>query len=163
MNKETNQNAKTIAAAAILAVLILIIGLLIGRFLFTSSDSASSIPSSSMPEASTGSAGTSGGIEIPGFSLLTIKAGQREQAVTLSNPEDNNCYMVFSLYMPDGTLLYKSGAIAPGSSIDKIYLDTLPAVGTYEGAILRHDCYTYDDERAQLNGADSEFTLEVTQ
>ena len=65
--------------------------------------------------------------------------------------------------LPDGTELYKSGMIAPGTTVDCLRLNTAPIAGTYENTILRYSCWDVDDDEvpSEVNGANTHFTLEV--
>ncbi len=117
--------------SAPLAALLVIAGVLIGtQGLGRSSalPAAEVVPASDAAGAENlGGAGGSGRIKIPGFDSMTFKAGQRQQAVELKNPEENECYMVLVIELPDGSEIYRSGMIAPGAEISSIYLDQIPA------------------------------------
>ena len=104
-----------------------------------------------------------GSIAIPGYEKLTFQAGERTQYVSLSNPAENDCYFVISILLPDGTELYRSGIIAPGTVIDCLRLNFAPVAGIYENAILRYSCWEdgADGELSEINGANTVFTLEV--
>ena len=150
--------------SALLAALLVIAGVLIGtRGLGGSSAApvAEVVPASDVAGAEDlGAAGGSGRIKIPGFDSMTFKAGQRQQAVELKNPEENDCYMVLVIELPDGSEIYRSGMIAPGAEISSIYLDQIPAAGSYPAAVLRYECFDLD-RVTQLNGASVNFNLEV--
>jgi len=104
--------------------------------------------------------GASGTIAIPGFKQLTMKAEETVQAVKFVNPEQNACYMVITIILPDKTQIYKSGMLAPGKELNTIELSQKLAAGTYEGAILQYSCYGLENKQ-ELNGAETIFTLEV--
>ena len=53
-------------------------------------------------------------ISIPGMNGIYLKANQTKQTVDFFNPEENQCYFIISLYLSDGTLIYKSDYIEPG-------------------------------------------------
>lgn len=150
--------------SALLAALLVIAGVLIGtQGLGRSSalPAAEVVPASDAAGAEDlGGAGGSGRIKIPGFDSMTFKAGQRQQAVELRNPEENECYMVLVIELPDGSEIYRSGMIAPGAEISSIYLDQIPAAGSYPAAVLRYECFDLDGV-TQLNGASVNFNLEV--
>lgn len=107
-----------------------------------------------------GDASTSDGITIPGFSSVVFSAGNAEQNLKLYNPEQNSCYFIISLLLPDGTEIYKSGMIKPGETIEKITLSEPIKAGSYDGSIVRYDCYDSGTLK-QLNGANTKFNLEV--
>ena len=150
--------------SALLAGLLVIAGVLIGtRGLGGSAatPAAEAVPSASeVAELPIGEPGGTGRIKIPGFESMTFQAGQRKQAVELKNPEENGCYMVIVIELPDGSEIYRSGMIAPGAEISSIYLDQIPAAGSYPAAVLRYECFDLDGV-TQLNGASVNFNLEV--
>ena len=92
--------------SALLAGLLVIAGVLIGtRGLGGSAatPAAEAVPAASeVAELPIGEPGGTGKIKIPGFDSMTFKAGQRQQAVELKNPEENDCYMVLVIELPDG-------------------------------------------------------------
>lgn len=104
---------------------------------------------------------TGGAITIPGFERVKLAATQEQQAAPFYNPEGNNCYFVVSLLLSDGEEIYRSGLVAPGEAVPSITLSHVPAVGTYQHALLRYSCYSMAEFRA-INGADVELTLEIT-
>ena len=103
----------------------------------------------------------SSGIAIPGYKSISLKANQKEQAVSLVNPEQNSCYFIISLLLPDGTEIYKSKMIPPSKGLYNITLHKELETGTYEKAILKYECYKMDDNLTLLNGANVEVILEV--
>lgn len=105
----------------------------------------------------------SGGVDdisIPGYGTMVMKAGQKEQKVDMGNPPNNNCYFKITLFLEDGTRIYQSGLIEPGKGFESIELEKTMEAGTYP-AVIRYDCYSYDEEQEPLNGAESGFTLDV--
>ncbi len=102
----------------------------------------------------------SGSISIPGFERIIIKAGQLNQEIKLYNPQKNNCYFQISIYLSEGTEIFRSGLLAPGKALNSIKLAHALQQGTYKGAFLRYSCYSIADLQP-LNGADINFTLEV--
>lgn len=102
---------------------------------------------------------TAHSIEIPGYESMTMQAEKQAQSVLFRNPQNNSCYFVVSLFLPDGTLIYKSGLIEPGKAIYDISLLQTVSAGTYSDCILQYSCYRMDDTRKQLNGARTHLTL----
>lgn len=153
--------------SACLAAVLALGGVLVGTWISGERSAADPGAASSAADPTAGGAeiedvvGSSGKIKIPGFEAMTFKAGQQEQAVLLTNPEANECYMILTILLPDGTEIYKSGMIAPGKSIGTIWLDQIPAVGIYPDAVLRYDCVAMDGI-TPLNGAQLKFRLEVS-
>lgn len=61
-------------------------------------------------------------ITIPGIDGLNLKAGQLQQQVDFCNPSQNKCYFQISMFLSDGTLIWKSDYIAPSAEISEITL-----------------------------------------
>lgn len=100
-------------------------------------------------------------IAIPGYEMLELKAGSKEQTLCMPNPPQNCCYFQISLYLEDGTLLWKSELIEPGTTSNPIVLSRALEKGMYPNAILRYSCYRMDEELSPLNGAETKLTLWV--
>lgn len=102
-----------------------------------------------------------GGIQIPGFEVMTLRAGTFSQACDLLyNPAANDCTMVFSLFLPDGTPFYQSGPVSPGQRLEALELSAKLTADSYPEAVLRYDCFD-SSTFEPLNGAEIKFTLEV--
>lgn len=100
-------------------------------------------------------------ILVSGFEKMRLKAGTREQDCDLLyNSSANDCAVVFTLYLPDGSIFYKSDPVKPGERVEKMELDQLLTAGTYEGCKMSYDCYDLKTN-TMLNGANITFTLEV--
>lgn len=100
-------------------------------------------------------------IAIPGYEMLELRAGSKEQSLRMPNPPQNCCYFQISLYLEDGTLLWKSELIEPGATSKPIVLSKTLEKGTYPSAILRYSCYRMDETLSPLNGAETKLTLWV--
>ena len=100
-------------------------------------------------------------IAIPGYEILELKASSKEQSLCLPNPEQNMCYFEITLYLEDGTLLWKSELIEPGEISKPITLMQELKKGTYPNALLRYACYRMDESHTPLNGAETKVTLWV--
>ena len=100
-------------------------------------------------------------IAIPGYEVLELKSDTEKQSVCLPNPEQNMCYFQISLYLEDGTLLWKSDLVEPGQNSEPIVLTKALVKGTYPNAILRYSCYRIDENLTPLNGAETKVTLWV--
>mgnify|MGYP003302737134 CR=1 FL=1 len=98
-------------------------------------------------------------IAIPGYEMLELKAGCKEQSLCMPNPPQNCCYFQISLYMEDGTLLWQSELIEPGKTSKTIVLSKALEKGMYPNAILRYSCYRMDESLAPLNGAEKNLTF----
>ena len=99
-------------------------------------------------------------IAIPGYEILELQANQRQQSLSLPNPPQNVCYFQISLYLEDGTLLWKSELVEPGLSSQPILLSETLEEGTYANAVLKYDCFKMDGQ-TPLNGAETKLTLWV--
>ena len=102
-----------------------------------------------------------GSISIPGFEMLELKADSKQQTVALSNPPQNNCYFEISLYLEDGTLLWKSDLIEPGQATKPLELSMELEKGYYSKSILHYDCFAMNADKTPLNGAEMKVTLWV--
>ena len=100
-------------------------------------------------------------IAIPGYEMLELKAGSKEQTLCMPNPPQNCCYFQISLYLEDGTLLWKSELIEPGTTSNPIVLSRALEKGMYPNAVLRYSCYRMDENLSPLNGAQTKVTLWV--
>ena len=100
-------------------------------------------------------------IAIPGYEMLELKADSKEQTLCFPNPEQNVCFFQISLYLGDGTLLWESELIEPGSTSKPMVLTASLPKGTYSKAILRYACYRIDEDLSPLNGAETKVTLWV--
>lgn len=101
-----------------------------------------------------------GSISIPGYTDATLTAGSTELALRIGNPSENTCYLQATLSLEDGTTLYQSGLLDPGTGFETIPLDTSLEAGTYN-AIVHYQAYTQDDKKTPLNSADSALILNV--
>ena len=97
-------------------------------------------------------------ITIPGIDGLNLKAGQLQQQVDFCNPSQNKCYFQISLFLSDGTLMWKSDYIAPSEEILEITLVKELHRGLYKNCRLLYDCYSIND-KSQLNSG--EVKLEI--
>ena len=100
-------------------------------------------------------------IDLPSYTELTLKAGAAEQGIAFQNPEQNFCYIQPSLWLADGTLLWRGQLIAPGDVGDTVTLVHPLAAGEYKDAVLRYDCFAMDEEKSPLNGATTQLVLNV--
>lgn len=99
-------------------------------------------------------------IAIPGYEYLSLEAGTKKQSIALNNPETNTCYFLISLYLEDGTLLWRSEYLAPGEVSEAMELNQKLEPGTYN-AVLHYDCFRMNQELSPLNGAETKLTLSV--
>lgn len=97
-------------------------------------------------------------ITIPSTNGITMYSNQTNQSVNFYNPQSNNCYFKISLYLSDGTLVYKSKLIAPNEHIRNIELKQKLERGLYRNCKLVYDCYSLKD-KSKMNNA--EIVLEI--
>lgn len=97
---------------------------------------------------------------IPGYEVLNLKANRKQQNIALSNPSANNCYFKITLMLEDGTELWVSDLIKPGSVSDAICLSRELAQGEYN-AVLKYNCYSLDGAMREMNGAQTKLSLRV--
>lgn len=100
-------------------------------------------------------------ITVDGFGEMSFKANSLNQKVDFHNDSKNNCYMVFALYLPNGTKIYESKLVEPGKAIYEIKLNQKLSAGVYENAILMTSCYANDGLLSNLNPSQVKFTLRV--
>lgn len=100
-------------------------------------------------------------IAIPGYEMLELKAGSKEQSLCMPNPPQNCCYFQICLFLEDGTLLWQSELIEPGTNSKPMVLSKTLEKGMYPNAILRYSCYRMDESLAPLNGAETKLALWV--
>lgn len=100
-------------------------------------------------------------ILVPGYSGATMAAGETTLRLRIGNPGENKCYLTATLMLADGTLLYESGLLEPGTGFEQVELNQTLEAGTYE-AMVHYQGYSMDEARSELNGSDSAFTLTVT-
>lgn len=150
------------ASAAFSAVLILS-AVFVGAQIGSKTPAADPAPAAETtePAAETTPAIDPNSIIVTGFEKMRLKAGTYSQTCDLLyNSSANNCAIIFTLYMPDGSIFYKSDPVKPGQRVEKMEIDQILTAGTYEGCKMSYDCYDLETD-ATLNGADIEFTLEV--
>ena len=98
-------------------------------------------------------------ISIPGFDVLNIRAGAKEQKVNFYNPPQNTCYIRMTMKLSDGTVLWESKMIPPGKGMYSLTLNRTLKEGTYEDSVLHYDCFEMNDDLTPLNGSDVVFKL----
>lgn len=100
-------------------------------------------------------------INIPGYTMLSFKAGELNQQVTIPNPIENTCWFNVSLVLSDGTVLWTSDMVAPGETSENIVLSKPLEKGDYPDAMLKFECFADEAGTQALNGAETELTISV--
>lgn len=99
-------------------------------------------------------------ITICGFTDWTVESGKTENLpILLQNPEGNPCYFTFQIELQDGTQLYQSSHVPPGSEIRKVTLSQPLEKGTYTAyvTILTNEINT----GTPMNSAKTKITINV--
>ncbi len=140
----------------IIALILLVIVVIILVWLFYSCQSRKTNPTADTTTTESKSLdftpynNTEDTIIIPGIDGLNLKGGQLQQQVDFCNPSQNKCYFQISLFLSDGTLIWKSDYIAPSAEISEITLYKELQKGLYKNCRLVYDCYSLND-KSQLN------------
>lgn len=148
----------------IIALILLVIVVIILVWLFYSCKSHNTYPTEDATTTESKSLdftpynNTADTITIPGIDGLNLKAGQLQQQVDFCNPSQNKCYFQISLFLSDGTLIWKSDYISPSEEILEITLYKELQRGLYKNCRLVYDCYSLND-KSQLNSG--EVKLEI--
>ena len=103
------------------------------------------------------------GIAIPGWGSITVPAGKTEVSVDFPNPDANadKYYLSFELRLKgSGEVLYTSGLVPPGQTIQNINLSRPLEAGTY-AAVVHVQPYKMDEAQTPTNNADMETQLIV--
>lgn len=81
----------------------------------------------------------------PGTDGIAVAVGATAAKTLLLNPESNPCYFGFEITLVGtGEVIYSSGLLAPGQSIEEIELTRTFEEGTYDAVIDIH-AYSLDD------------------
>ena len=143
-------------------LLILLLGIGIMLFLFLFPFPTAQLPDGSSYTEPAHAVKNPDSIAIPGYEAINLEANVKRQNVALSNPAQNMCYFQITLLLEDGTVLWKSELIKPGSISDPIVLSQTLEKGTYRNACLKYACYTMDGNMTELNGASTRLSLIVS-
>ena len=100
-------------------------------------------------------------LDVTAYETIKLKADTLEQSVRFDNPLQNNCWLVITLSLEDGTVLWQSEELIPGQVVRSITMNRTLEAGEYENAVLRYQHWTYDKEKLPLNGAETLVTLNV--
>ena len=147
MTKRKGINILLVLLAAVAVLALSFVGARMGMASRAEAESAAEIPDAYS------------GIILAGYDRIKLRAEQKEQSVYFYNPQENECFLVFSLLL-DGEELCSSGFLAPNTKVETVRLSkTLPA-GEYADAVLRYSCYDLYTQR-ELNGAEIAVKLEV--
>lgn len=100
------------------------------------------------------------GIDIPATTGFIFTHGKTTQDTSFHNPDGNPCAFLITVYLSDGTVVYRSELIYPGESVDGIELSSVLQPGTYMNALLVYDCYELGDNPMPITRC--ELPIEIT-
>lgn len=100
-------------------------------------------------------------IAIPCYGTLSMKADVCEQGFALSNPIENTCWFQITIALEDGTVIWKSGLIEPGSQSNEVVLFNPLDAGKYENVTIHYSCYMVMEEITPLNSGEERLTIVV--
>lgn len=100
------------------------------------------------------------GIQVPGYGTAEMKSGDKSLHLSIGNPKINECGFYATLKLDDGTVLYKSDLLKPGSGLTEVPLSKTLEKGEYSAEVY-YECVTLGEEHKPLNSAESEFLLIV--
>ena len=98
-------------------------------------------------------------ISLPGFETITFIADKKQQDFTIPNPSNNTCLVQMSLILSDGMEIWKSELVEPGFYCKPIELIAPIEKGQYNNVTLKYDCFTNDENKSPLNGAEIALTI----
>ena len=97
--------------------------------------------------------GISKGIEVPGYSEIAIKSGEKNIKVDFFNPEANNVYFKIKLVLNDSNeVIYESKMFSPGQHLYEIELNRPIEKGIYDMTII-YETFSMDGNYTPKNGA----------
>ena len=102
---------------------------------------------------------TQKGIMLRGATGLVFEEGSLEQTVDIPNVQENEYAFVLSIYLADGTQLFKSYYVYRGDVLKKIKLNQTLRSGIYKNALMVYSCYTVDASHIAVSQC--EFPIEI--
>lgn len=100
-------------------------------------------------------------ILLPGFDVLEMNYATQEVEAALLNPEGNECFFKFSITLKsDGTELYHTGLIKPGTAVTKFKINKNLEKGEYP-IVITVETSDLKDPESYYNGGAVEAVLEV--
>lgn len=164
-------NKKSLRFAAITVFVLLVVFATLGTVAIVATSQCGNVGADSseseftFPEViSVGSDGFSARKQVSASILATtgivFESGKLEQTVNLSNPDENSCAYVISLYLGDGTMLFQTEPVYPGDTVNIVSLSRELSCGHYSDAIIVYDCYSVDGAMNPLTRC--ELVIEIT-
>lgn len=100
-------------------------------------------------------------ILLPGFDVLEMNYATQEVEAALLNPEGNECFFKFTITLKsDGTELYHTGLIKPGTAVTKFKINKKLETGEYP-IVITVETSDLEDPESYYNGGAVEAVLEV--
>ncbi|MBO1722676.1 hypothetical protein [Extibacter sp. GGCC_0201] len=100
-------------------------------------------------------------ILMPGYDVLEMDLATKKVEVALLNPEGNDCYFKFHIILKsDGSTLYQTGLIKPGTAVTSFKIDKELKEGEYP-IVLNVEAADMKDPDNLYNGGAIEAVLEV--
>lgn len=100
-------------------------------------------------------------ILLPGFDVLEMNYAAQEVEAALLNPEGNECFFKFTITLKsDGTELYHTGLIKPGTAVTKFKINKKLEKGRYP-IVITVETSDLKDPESFYNGGAVEAVLEV--
>lgn len=97
--------------------------------------------------------GVTPGIQMPGYSEITIDSDNKIAKVDLYNPEANKVYFQIKLILSEtGEQIYKSKLLKPGQHLYEIELKRPISEGKYN-ITIQYDTFSIDENYTPRNGA----------
>ena len=99
-------------------------------------------------------------VQIPGYTYARMKEGDTTLHLSIGNPKENDVGLFAQVVLEDGTVLYESELLKPGSGIEEIPLSKQLKKGSYNAYVV-YQIVSLDEEQTPMNAARSGFTLYV--
>jgi len=100
------------------------------------------------------------GVQVPGYKDARMKAGDETLHLSIGNPAVNEAGFYATVELEDGTVLYESPLLEPGSGIKDIPLAVSPERGQYNAWVI-YRVVSLDEEHTPMNSVRSAFILYV--
>lgn len=75
---------------------------------------------------------------IPVYTEINIPANARDVELSLTNPESNDCFLVFEIVLESGETLFESEPVAPSAFIEDASLSRPLKEGSYSALLIIH-------------------------
>lgn len=136
----------------VLTFLCVIVGVVL---LFHSCRSGETINRSTLPDViingdDDGYTGEDDGVAINATNGIILKSGTKKQHISLDNPKQNDCEMTITIYLSDGTEVFKSDYLQPGESVGDADINVVLKSGKYRNAMILYRCFKADKNHTPI-------------